>query len=313
MSHKNPSPAQANFKVAYEKLISNKRLSIAEKKLLMRIIAYFIFTGDETIHKLAYVMALQYGQNSGDYDAALDIATRLRYYPVVELIKATTRQDHRPHISANSVLNAALSEVYKKDYYRSEQQYLLDQVVSNNKNVTAIAPTSYGKSDILLKKVLTYYSHGKKVCIITPTKSLLSQTLSAIIKIRNDRRNVIIYPDIAYDKTKPLIAIFTQERFATFLSHNPKDNFDYLFVDEAHNMMEPDDRGVTLSRDIIIAKTRNPNLNIDFFSPFVVLPKTSLEVIQPSISVSQSDQTIYQVKEYMKIPKYLVWDKENKI
>lgn len=312
MARKKMSPSQIKFKSTYEKLISGQTLSVEEENLLTKIIACFMVAGDKTIHKLAYSMALKYGQYSGNYDAAIDIATQLRYYPVVQLINTSTHVRHNHQDSMSSLLNDALAEVYRKDYYRSEQQYLLDQIISHKKNVTAIAPTSYGKSDMLLKKALAYYSSGKKVCILTPTKSLLSQTLSAIIKLKNDRRNVIVYPDVTYDKAGPLIAIFTQERFAAFLSHNPKEYFDYLFVDEAHNIMEADERGVTLSRDLIIAQTRNQNLNIDFFSPFIISPDKSLEVIQPFSNIVQSNKTIYRIEEYMKVPKYIVWDKAKK-
>lgn len=303
----------------YSKLLTSQNLSQEDKIAILRIIAYFMYAGDSEIHKMAYAMALWYGDSTGDYEPVLDIAAQLRYYPVVKLIESrmgavnnanedSTETRHGSSI-ADMVLNDALAEVYKEDsYYKTEQQYRLGRAVRTEKNVTAIAPTSYGKSDMLLEKVLQCYKRGQNVCILVPTKSLLVQTLRQLIKKKGDRRGIIIHPDMPI-MSKHLITIFTQERLANFQIQYPKKIFNYIFVDEAHNLMEYNDRSLALSRCLIIAKARNKDVNIDFFSPFVVNPKESLDLI--CVNDVVIERNTHVVKEYMKIPKYLVFDGES--
>lgn len=298
------------FIIIYEKLLRGQQLSNDDKNTILKITAYLLMAGNQTIHKLAYMIALKYGQCTHDYSAATDIANMLHYYPVVKLLMASTNPNEPIIINADSLLDNALAETYKDEYYKSKQQYLLSQIVATQEDVTAIAPTSYGKSKMILEKMLKYYNSGKTTCILTPTKSLLSQTLHELVILKGDRHNVVVHPDAVYDNSAPLIAIFTQERLSSFLVKYPGKVFDYIFVDEAHNIMSDDTRSLTLSRDLIIAKTRNPNLKIDYFSPFVICPKESLSLISP-LSASQQERCIYQIDEYMKVPKYTVWSKKD--
>lgn len=251
--------------------------------------ASFLIAGDELTHKLAYAIALKYGQYTNDYNAAIDIANKLHYYPVVKLLES--RSDTAREITPNvdSILNKALSETYRDGYYKTEQQYFLSRIVSTQENITAIAPTSYGKSNMILEKVLSCHSSGKTVCILAPTKALISQTLREIISLKGDRRNIIVHPDATFDETSPLITIFTQERLSTFLIRHPNKKFDYIFVDEAHNIMSNDERSLTLSRSIIIAKIRNPTISIDFSLHLLSAQKHHYHLFNLTMEKSKKD------------------------
>jgi reverse gyrase len=72
-----------------------------------------------------------------------------------------------------------------------------------------IAPTSYGKSSIIIEH-LKLNNSNKKVGIIVPTKSLLAQTYKLLRSHISDKR--IIIHDEMYDNDKSFIAVFTQER-----------------------------------------------------------------------------------------------------
>ncbi len=170
-----------SLRSTYLKLIMARTLSEQDKSIALRVIAYLMCAGDNNVHKMAYAMALWYGHCTNDYKAAMDIATSLRYYPVAKLIKSCMSINEDKISDANSILNETLSDVYKGEYYRSEQQYMLSRTIETRENVVAVAPTSYGKSDMLLKKVLHYYEAGKNTCILVPTKSLMAQTLHQLM------------------------------------------------------------------------------------------------------------------------------------
>lgn len=297
-----------NLRSTYLKLITTQTLSEKDKTIALRTIAYLMCAGDNNMHKLAYAMALWYGYCTNDYEAALDIAASLRYYPVIELIKSHMGMNEGKIDDANSILNKALSNVYKDEYYRSEQQYALSRTIETQKNVVAVAPTSYGKSDMLLKKVLHYYGAGKNTCILVPTKSLMAQTLHQLMTRKGDRKDVIVHPD-TFNNAEHFIAIFTQERLANFQVQYPNATLDYIFVDEAHSLMGGDERSLALSRCLVIARTRNPTANVDFYSPFIINPEKSLELVH--LESRESNATIYKVDEYMKIPRYMVWDNKS--
>lgn len=64
------------------------------------------------------------------------------------------------------------------------------------------------------------------------------------------------------------IAIFTQERALEFFKHQ-KIFFDVLFIDEAHNLFESDDRNILLSRVIKQNYKNNQQGKIIYLSPFI--------------------------------------------
>ena len=297
-----------SLRSTYLKLIMARTLSEQDKSIALRVIAYLMCAGDNNVHKMAYAMALWYGHCTNDYKAAMDIATGLRYYPVAKLIKSCMSINEDKISDANSILNETLSDVYKGEYYRSEQQYMLSRTIETRENVVAVAPTSYGKSDMLLKKVLHYYEAGKNTCILVPTKSLMAQTLHQLMIKKGDRKGVIVHPDM-FNNTEHFIAIFTQERLANFQIQYPNVTLDYVFVDEAHNLLGGDERSLALSRCLVITRTRNPTVNVDFYSPFIIDPERSLELVH--LRDRENDAVTYKVDEYMKIPKYMVWDNES--
>lgn len=299
---------------AYEKNILGQELSEVECNLLFRLIAYLFYTGNGSSIKAAYSLALRYGIKSDDYEILFNLALSLRYYPVAKLLQ---RYDSKYSLQilkpADEILYRALASISSEqngDYQLSDQQYWLSLAVDSQKNVAIVAPTSCGKSHLLVKKCLQQYCNAKTSCIIVPTKSLLTQTLHDLISAKGDRRNVITHPEMLTEKqaSSPFIAILTQERLLSILTQHKNIKFDYIFVDEAHNLL-PDDnsqRSRIMSRALIIAKMRNKNLKIDFYSPFLVAPEESLSsinnIIKPQIS--------YSINEHMKIPQFIILEKQ---
>lgn len=81
---------------------------------------------------------------------------------------------------------------------------------------------------------------------------------------------------------------------------------DYLFIDESHNLFKDDDRFLTLSRAIIIASNRKSSVDIDYYSPFIVDPISSLRLVGDGQNSEEIQSR--KITEYMKIPRYFLWD-----
>ena len=77
----------------------------------------------------------------------------------------------------DSLFNKSLAESYKEEYYKSEQQFRLGRSVRNFSNLAVVAPTSYGKSHLMVSKSVEKFNDGLSVCIVVPTKSLINQTV----------------------------------------------------------------------------------------------------------------------------------------
>ena len=91
------------------------------------------------------------------------------------------------------------SKLYiSNNVYRTIGQLELTKSVNLNLNKSQIivAPTSYGKTELILSFVEKF--QDKNICIITPTKSLLTQTKKRIIN-QFGYRKIVTQPDMYSD------------------------------------------------------------------------------------------------------------------
>ncbi len=150
-------------------------------------------------------------------------------------------------------------------------QYQFFTKVNNQNNSVFIAPTSFGKSSAIIKKINE--NPDKKILIIVPSKLLISQFSTEIINKMGIKP--ITHPD--QRKLTSNIYILTQERVHTLLSNDKDITFDILFVDEAHHLMEKENRSHILSAAIINIINRNKKIAQFYFTPFSLEFSFSIE------------------------------------
>ena len=294
----------------YCALITGAYISQDNIDKIIGFIAALLVTGDNNLIKMAYYLSIHLSIATNDYAILRDISERLGYYPVIDLIDKITNEQNDELNNINALLSKALSIIYRDKYYRTEEQYYFDKRVMSQENVRAIAPTSYGKSQLMIRKCIDKYRSGDRVCLIIPTKSLLAQTVSEIAKEKGDRYDVVTHPDMmtAAISSRPHISVLTQERLMSILASFPNISYDYVFVDEAHNLFDKDQRSLLLARAIIILKTRSPNSYIDYYSPFIIYPEKSLDIVSVS-----NDFIISRIDEFVKVPQFFIWDEESTV
>jgi len=175
-------------------------------------------------------------------------------------------------------------ETYKQKNNR------IDLLNSSTEEKAYIAPTSFGKSKLIQEFLRR--SKYKKIAIIVPTKSLLTQTFNTVKELFNERK--IIFHDEMYMGENEFISIFTQERALRLLSKNKDLSFDLLVIDEAHNLMDNDVRSILLLRLIRRNKFRNKLSNILYLSPLI----SNIEDIKYSYNQNISERKIdFNIKE----------------
>jgi superfamily II DNA or RNA helicase len=95
----------------------------------------------------------------------------------------------------------------------------------------------------------------KNICIIVPTKSLLAQTRKRLIeniRIRESQNKIVTHPDMLNDSSGKFIAVLTQERLLRLLQKHTDINFDILLIDEAHNLIENNNREILTIQNLKI-------------------------------------------------------------
>ena len=250
---------------------------------------------------------MNYSNLFNDYVPLYDIAINKNYIPVAKSIEDLHFSSEEFEHSFHKLLMSAYKENFKhirngKEIYHSFGQKRQHVFSKNNKNYIIVAPTSYGKSELIIHKVED--NLDKNVCIIVPTKSLLAQTRKNLIKnstIRESQNKIITHPDMLSDISENFIAVLTQERLLRLLQKHADLNFDIVLIDEAHNLIENDSREILTIQDLKILKKRNDSIKFYYFTPFLVEPQ-NLKIFP------DEDLLVDKIHEFIKVEKYFVFD-----
>lgn len=294
-----------SFMSIYEKLCTSV-IDKNEAKALLSIAILFLRNSNQIINKLGYRIIVLYSNQYNDYRPLYEISINEGLYPISAFIDRKELIKKKRNIFIE--LNAAFLENYKSNLtYFTEQQNNLKTDFSENieKSLSVIAPTSYGKTDLIITLLAEKYS--KNICVLTPTKSLLHQTKKRIIDAKiSDIRKIVVNAEMYNSKDKSCIAVLTQERLMRLLKDNPELKFDYVIIDEAHDLLQDSERANILATAIIILEKRNSNTKFKFLTPFLNNSE--------SLTIENTDFNIAQLKinEYVKTEKIYVYDIRNK-
>ena len=144
---------------------------------------------------------------------------------------------------------------------------------------------------------------GKNICILTPTKALLAQTRWRILNAKIDGINkIVVHPEMYNPGDTNCLAVLTQERLLRLLKDNPNLSFDYVIVDEAHDILASDQREELLATAIIILNKRNPSTAFKFLTPFLKQCKNL------KVRYTEYDLSHYMIEEQIKTERFFLYD-----
>lgn len=216
--------------------------------------------------ELSYYIILKYSLVHNDYEPLYDFSINFGFYPIAKNIYEL---DLFKELSINdAIVSKQIDNFEHNDYIETtEQRSNRKSLLKNDfEEACYIAPTSFGKSAIIKDFIKDFGIENAKIGIIVPTRSLLMQTYRMVKESSTDRK-IIIHDEMFNDEAR-FIAIFTQERTLRLLERHTT-YFDLLFIDEAHNIFNKDDRSILLTRAIKVAKKLNPQLKIIYLSPLI--------------------------------------------
>lgn len=295
-----------DFALLYNRFIIGEKLSKKQYEILLAIAICFINADEVNVQQLGYRMVVEYCNQTNDYIPLYEIAVNKGLYPISKYIEQHYIDNSKKNFFTE--WNDAFTEQYVSgNICRSEQQNSLVRFFESKKDetVSVIAPTSYGKSELILSAVKEYAE--RKICVVTSTKALLIQTKKRIQKIisKDIFSKVVVHPEMYNHNDSSCLAVLTQERLLRMFKKDPSLSFDCIIVDEAHEMLTGDSRSLTLANNIIIAQKRNPNVIFKFLTPFLVDNK-NLKVRYAAYDIEG-----FKVNEYIKTEKYFLFDLRN--
>lgn len=260
------------YSQAMEKLYTKKNIKDSEIVFLLEVALLFFRTYEKdkrytTFAELAYHIILRYSLFFDDYEPLYDFSVNMGFYPIAQSL---TRDGY---IDFDNITSSLIHIRIQEEYARDELIETFDQKNSRELLLTEkaqdscyIAPTSFGKSDLILDHIKESLGEEKKIAIIVPSKSLLMQTYRNVRK-RNFNCKIILHDEM-YTGENCFVAVLTQER-ALRLLDKWNISFDVLYIDEAHNIFDKNPRSLLLSRLIKLNRIRNRNSETMYFSPLI--------------------------------------------
>lgn len=294
---------KTKFHILYEKLILNKDLTDQEIIALLKLVVIFINEKEKSIKNFGYRILLIYANTYKDYKALFDISINEGFIPVSRYIE-TNIYGNNKDISFFNLFTSAFMENFKKNnIYLTYEQTEINTFLDKHKDstVSIVAPTSYGKSEIIIDTIKS--SIDLNICVIVPSKALLEQTKKRLLDAYfKQGLKIITHPEMYKELDLNTLAVLTQERLLRLLKKNKELSFDIVFIDEAHNMLNNDERNMLLASTLIILTKRKPSVKLIFLTPFLV-DSNNLKLAYTNYQVQE-----YKVTEYIKSEKLYLYD-----
>ncbi|WP_448061060.1 DEAD/DEAH box helicase [Cellulomonas hominis] len=268
---------ESDFLPLYQRLMQGDQLTEDELIGVLRFAVLFLRSSDEIVGRLGYRMILQYGELTRDYEPLHAVAWQRDLIPIVAAAERLN-----PGLRESETFETLLFHAHATNFEtlepggrlvrRTRGQMELRAFNQRERHAIVVAPTSYGKSEMLIEKIVGHLNAA--TCVLVPSRALIAQTRQLIIsdpRVQAARVRVITHPE-AYTGEERFVAVMTQERLQRLFVDQPELKFDQLLVDEAHNLLPKGTRPIDLSQAILIASGRNEDLAVTYYTPFMADP-----------------------------------------
>ncbi len=195
-----------------------------------------------------------------------------------------------------------LNSVKELAFPLTDFQRLLWENLESDEDVITVAPTSAGKTHIILtylvKKVA--FSEAAFAVIVVPTRALISEVSNKVYEIaksfkhENEIEICTVPKDSSFqDKT---IFVMTQERLYEVIQSGDL-SFNYLFIDEAHNISD-------MSRGVLLHLTLEKLLENSYPQIIISMPSESYK--NAFISVFNDVNFHKEITQHSPVAKILI-------
>jgi hypothetical protein len=281
--YQQPGKDFLDYKNIIEKFICDIDINEEEKEYILSFSLVFLSMFDEkdheTIHyfEYAYYLILKYAIKYEDYEPLYHFAYNSGFYPIFRYLLDSELINMKKIKISDVLLNTSLINYKKgesgKEFIQTREQKKTSRSLlgSIDNHITYLAPTSYGKSELILEHFSKNKDRFSKFVIVVPTKTLLSEfsrKLRSYLKYKMIHEYSLITHDDMYNNDEKIICVMTQER-ALRMIDDKNIFFDVLYIDEAHNLYKKDSRNILLSRLIRRNYSKNKSQKTLFLSPLI--------------------------------------------
>lgn len=292
------------YKCIYFNKLSN--LNESDHIKLLELAILLINSKNEQLFDLGYFIIVNYSVETQNYIPLFEISEKMLNFPIINFLykkRLVTVENNFFTEIENSVMQ--LSKISDNYFYTANQKFMNFKFFQKDINMSIIAPTSFGKTDLIKKYVRENYKQ-KIICILEPTKSMLNQVRNDILIEFHEieKPKIITHYDMNFKDDEKIVLIMTQERLFKLIYDRKRNlKIDVLLIDEAHNIFERGSRAFLLAKIIYLLKNRNQELIIKYFSP----------IIDSSNNLKLKNDTNYILKQLkinpkMKVEKYYYVD-----
>jgi replicative superfamily II helicase len=227
------------------------------KKLLSSAQIFFGSGSKELMDEGATILSMMLDIFAKDYPDILPIANSLFAnagdFPNIRLLNERHPDlnfRYNFYYEAQIEFRRTLNSVAELDFPLTDFQRSLWNDLSSDQDIITSAPTSAGKTHIILHYLLSKVakSDGSFAAVVVPTRALISEVSGKIYELAKscnyeDDIEICTVPKDG-DFGEKTFFVMTQERLHEILLRGDI-TFDYLFIDEAHNIADKS-RGVLL-------------------------------------------------------------------
>lgn len=291
------------------KITFNQKITNNEYTYILSLALIFLqeFESDDkyiTYFEFAYYLILKSSLINNEYRPLYDLSINYGFFPIAKKITDLELLNEEQENIADIINNKIIEDKFTQNYTKTLHQYnSRKKILSANMNhISYSAPTSFGKSEVIFSHLDNALKHNDHLMIgiITPTRSLLAQTHRQLKEyVREKKIKLIQHDEMLKESDKQFIAILTQERALRVLEKESY-TFDILYIDEAHNIFDNDDRSILLSRLIRLNHQKKPNQQIVYLSPVIQNAE--------SLSLTNIQNKIHEIKITSNIKEFDIYE-----
>lgn len=260
----------------YKSIINDSdiNIDILDDATLIRLfqsIAIFSEASDAKYHNMAQRICCAllkiFPTNQAVQDIFLLIQSRLRNFPAIRSTSKNIFDTNLPIPLKLEFNKTKLEQTIKFNNNNNNLELTKFQLktwnlLNNNDNISISAPTSAGKSYVLLWYIISRLFEHNSICIIyiVPTRALINQIFDDVTSILKQCavNDLFISTIPKFHNNKKVLYILTQERLESLLITNNDIKIDIVIIDESQ-MISFGSRGILLEAiiDRIICKSNN--------------------------------------------------------
>ena len=313
-----------SFVLAADLANNNEKSIIAPKdEALIRLTtsaSYFAQSETEEHHSLAQDIVVYLVLASTEpliQDAACNILSFLGNQPGAYFLREMAALPHtswKSYLQTNLLRNANKVTIGEKKIALTDYQRQLWSLLGEKKSVAISAPTSAGKTFLILEHLLRRTKSSSSICsvIIVPTRALLTEIHTKITEHKefdSETTRASTVPTLDSEHRKKQIFILTQERLQILLSTSQLE-FSFVVVDEAQAISEGT-RGIILHDCLDRISSSSPRAKYFLLTPGASdLQKFEGIIQKDSVSINETSfgpvvQNRIVIQTYQADPKQL--------